>query len=379
MKKLNFIKEICLILLILIVSFMSCNKSDSKNQPSKANRYNSLLVSVDKYLQSYIDSGFAGVALIADKDGIIFHKAYNGKGDNIDTSTAFGIASNAKCFTSTAIMQLHEQGKLSVNDPITKFFDNVPSDKKSITIRHLLTHTSGLDECNCVDGETDSLKIINGILHSKLIGTIDDKWIYRNENYLLLDYIVEKVSKMTYRDYVQQYILDVARMNHTGQSGQEKEKSVTIAPIEMDSLKKQPLYAKLYNNGVLKPNLASHHIGAYFSTSSDIYKWTLAERHNKLIADSTLILSLQPQTSGLIRNKDTALYYGYGWIYTMVKDKRINIFKAGREDWMWNSRIYMLENGVTIIVWSRDKSGPDYDAMATVLTDELVKKFQKLK
>jgi CubicO group peptidase (beta-lactamase class C family) len=369
-----------LLLPILLVAFTACQQNPKSNQSvnSKSSISDSLLSKVDSYLNSYVDSGFAGVALIADSNGIVFHKAYNGKGDNIDTSTAFGIASNAKCFTSTAIMQLHEQGKLSVNDPIAKFFDNVPMDKKSITIRHLLTHTSGLDECNCVDGETDGLKIINGILHSKMIGTVGGKWIYRNENYLLLDYIVEKVSKMTYRDYVQQYILDVADMYHTGQSGQENEKSVTVAPIELDSLKKQPLYNKLYSNGVLKPNLASHHVGAYFSTSGDIYKWTLAERNHKLISDSTFAISLQPQTSGLIRDKDTALYYGYGWIYTMAKDKRINIFKAGREDWMWNSRIYMLENGVTIIVWSKDKSGPDNDAMATVLTGELVNIFQKL-
>lgn len=370
-----------LLFLLLLLTFTACQQNTKSNQVanSKSNISDSLLSKVDDYLRSYVDSGFAGVALIANNDGIIFHKAYNGKGDNIDTSTSFGIASNAKCFTSTAIMQLYEQGKLSVNDSITKYFDNVPSDKKSISIHHLLTHTSGLGECNCVDGETGYQKIIDGILHSKMIGTIGGKWIYRNENYLLLDYIVEKVSKMTYRDYVQQNILDVAGMQHTGQSGQEKEKSVTVAPIELDSLKKRPLYNKLYSNGMLKTNLASHHVGAYFSTSGDMYKWTLAERHNKLISESTLTLSLQPQTSGLIRNKDTALYYGYGWIYTMVKNKRINIFKAGREDWMWNSRIYMLENGITIIVWTRDKSGPEYDAIATVLTDQLVKICQKLK
>lgn len=336
-----------------------------------------MLISIDNYLSSNIDKGFAGVALIADKNGIIFHKAYNGKGDNIDTNTAFGIASNAKCFISTAILQLHEQGRLSINDPITSFFDNVPTDKRLITIRHLLTHTSGLGACNCIDGETVGLKIINGILHSNLKANVGHKWIYSNENYLLLAYIVERVSKMSYRSYVQKYILDVAGMDRTGQSGQEKEKSVTMAPIELDSFKKQPLYSKIYSNGVLKSNLASHLVGAYFSTSGDLYKWTLAERRHQLISDSTFALSLQPQTSGLIRDKDTALYYGYGWIYTMAKGKRINIFKAGREDWMWNSRVYMLENGYTIIIWSRDKNGPNSDAMATLLTDELVKLLQK--
>ncbi|MBK7310358.1 MAG: beta-lactamase family protein [Sphingobacteriaceae bacterium] len=369
-----------LLLSILIIALTACQQNTKNNQSasSKSCTSDSLLSKVDSYLNSYVDSGFAGVALIADKNGIIFHKAYNGKGDNIDTSTAFGIASSAKCLTSTAIMQLHERGKLSINDLITKYFDNVPSDKKSITIRYLLTHTSGLDECNCIDGETEPLKLINGILHSQIAGSIGGKWLYRNENYYLLDYIIEKVSKMSYRNYVQQNILNAAEMHHTGQSAQEKEKSVILAAIELDSLKKQPVYAKSYVNGALKTNLASHKVGAYFSTSNDMYKWALAVRNNKLISDSTLVLSLQPQTSGLIRDKDTALYYGYGWVFTTVKGKRINFFMAGREDWMWNNRAYILENGFTIIVWSRDKKGPDSDAMATVLTKELVKIFEKI-
>ena len=142
----------------LLVIIASCNETENKIAGNKTTENDSLLTAVDTYLQSYVDSGFAGVALIADSNGIIFHKAYNGKGDNIDTSTAFAIASNAKCLTGLAITQLHEQGKLSVNDSITKYFNNVPADKKYITIRHLLTHTSGLDECDCVDGEIEPQK-----------------------------------------------------------------------------------------------------------------------------------------------------------------------------------------------------------------------------
>ena len=363
----------------LLVIIASCNETENKIAGNKATNNDSLLTSVDTYLQSYVDSGFAGVALIADSNGIIFHKAYNGKGDNIDTSTAFAIASNAKCLTGLAIMQLHEKGKLSINDSITKYFNNVPADKKYITIRHLLTHTSGLDECDCVDGEIEPQNIIDGILHTKMVHPVGGKWVYRSENYILLAYIIEKASKMTYRNYVQQNILDVAGMYHTGQSGQEKEKSVSMAPFTLDSLKEMPVYKINYGNGILRTNLAGHKIGAYFSTTGDIYKWTQATKNNKLISDSTLTMSLQPQTSGLIRDKDTALYYGYGWIYTMVKGKRINIFQAGREDWLMNSRIYMLENGYTIIVWSRDIVGPEKDAVATTISLKLVSTFEKLK
>ena len=370
--------KISFILFILTASFTACNTPGSKSQSAEINKYDSLLNSVDTYLQSYVDSGFAGVALIADKDGIIFHKAYNGKGDNIDTSTAFLIASNTKGLTGLAIVRLHEQGKLSVNDSITKYFDNVPADKRNITIQQLLTHTSGFDNCNCTDGEMDKQKIINGILHTALQNPVGAKWSYANENYNLLAYIIEKVSGISFRDYITKNILDVAGMNHTDEWGYEKELSVTIAPIMLDSFKKQPLYNKIFSNDVYKTGLAIHGSGGYFSTTGDIYKLTQAIRANKIISDSSFRMSLQPNTSGLIRNKDTALYYGYGMIYTMTKGKRINVFNAGREDWMMNSRIYMMENGFTIVVWTRDKSGPNYDAIATLLTNELVKMSEKI-
>lgn len=369
---------------ILLISGLSlfilaCNEPGNKSAIQKSNKYDSLLTSVDTYLQSYVDSGFSGVALIADSNGIIFHKAYNANGDNIDTSAGFAIASNAKELTGIAIMQLYERGKLSINDSITKYFTNVPADKRYITIHHLLTHTSGLDECECVDGEIDKQKIIEGIFHTKMVHPAGGKWVYRSENYILLAYIIEKASKMTYRDYVQQNILDVAGMNHTGQSGQEKEKSVSMAPFTIDSLKEMPVYKKNYSNGILRTDLAGHKIGAYFSTTGDMYKLTSAIGRNKLISDSTLTIATNPQTSGVIRNKDTAIYYGDGLLYTMTKGKRINILSSGREDWLMNSRVYILENGYTIIVWSRDFSGPEADAVASTLSLKLVDIFENLK
>jgi CubicO group peptidase (beta-lactamase class C family) len=106
--------------------------------------------------------------LIADKNGIIFHKAYSGKGDNIDIGNAYAIASQAKSLTGLAIMQLDERRKLSVDDPITKYFKGVPADKRNITIGQLLSHTSGLDECDCLDGETDEQRLIDGIFKTKI-------------------------------------------------------------------------------------------------------------------------------------------------------------------------------------------------------------------
>lgn len=359
-------------LIMLFLGCYSCSQP-KKNETSEELKYDSILGEIDKYLTSRIDSGFSGVALIADRNDIIFHKAYSRKGDSIDTNTAYAIASQAKSLTGLAIMQLHERGKLSVNDSITKYFNNVPSDKKDIKVRHLLTHTSGLGYCQCTDGETDEQQMIKGILSYPLENAIGAKWSYQNENYFLLASIVEKVSKLTFRNYVQQYILDVAGMNHTGQSGQEKEKSVSMAPITLATYQDQPVYEKSYSDGQLKSDLVTHRLGAYFSTAEDMYRLALALKENKLISASTLEMSLQPQTSGLVR---TGLYWGYGWVYTMTNGKRINILNSGREDWMMNSRMYMLENGITFVVWSRDTMGPEKEAAASLISLKLVEMLE---
>lgn len=179
---------------------------------------------------------------------------------------------------------------------------------------------------------------------------------------------------MSFKEYTKINILNPAGMLHTGFWGYEKDIPVAIAPLH-DSIKSQPLYKKIFKDGSPIPILFS----GMFSTSNDLYKWTVAMQEKKIMSDSSLSASFCPYEKAIIRNEnDTAIYYGYGWIPTMIKGKRINVFHAGREDWMMNNRIYMLNNGFTVIVWAMDKTGPDGDAMATVITKELVSTLQQM-
>ena len=368
--------EKTLIFSVLLIPFIACRQSSENTQAvnTKTGIAAPLLSQVDSYLVSYVERGFSGVVLIADEDGIVFHKAFNAKGDQVDTSTAFYIASNSKSFVAAAIMQLQERGKLQVTDSINKYLSGVPTDKKGVTIHHLLTHTSGFDYCECTDGEMDREKVIKSILAYKLKNRIGEKWAYQNENYYLLEYIVTQVTGMSFKEYAKTHILKPAGMLHTGFWGYEKEIPVAIAPIH-DSIKSQPLYKKIFKDGLPAPILFS----GMFSTSNDLYKWTVALQQKKIMSDSNLSASFTPYENAVIRNEnDTAIYYGYGWIPTMTKGERIYVFHAGREDWMMNNRIYMLDNGVTVIVWAMDKTGPDGDAMATGITKELVSMLQKM-
>lgn len=344
---------------------------------SHSSHYEKRLIEVDKYLTSNIRSGFSGVALIADKNGIIFHKSYGNKSENIKLSTGFYIASISKVFTAIAILQLAEQRKLSLDDHIHKYFSEVPQDKKVITLRDLLTHTSGLSDCGCLRGDMNVTEIIKAVFTNPMINEPGKKWNYLNENYMLLGEIVEKVSGLPYTTYIRKYVLNRGAMNSTGEWGNESAFDLHIADLQLDSLKKQPRYQWAFKNG--RPaKLSFHGAGGYFSTSSDLYKFSQAIRQGNLISKHLLRSSLDTSRSALIRRGGTSLYHGYGWVFTVRDNKIKNFFVAGREDWVMNCRLYLLDNGYTIIVWSKDKTGPEKDAIATTLSQHLVELFEKI-
>ncbi|MEJ7671748.1 MAG: serine hydrolase domain-containing protein [Chitinophagaceae bacterium] len=131
----------------------------------------------ENYLTTVSAFGFSGAVLIAKGDSILIKRGYGWADEKnkipITEKTFFDIGSFVKAFTATAIMQLEERGKLKVTDTITKFFQNVPTDKSNITIHNLLTHTSGLIYDDFYDqisqASRDSIKDRNLYIH-RLLG-----------------------------------------------------------------------------------------------------------------------------------------------------------------------------------------------------------------
>jgi CubicO group peptidase (beta-lactamase class C family) len=103
---------------------------------------------IDRYLSAASAFGFSGAVLVADREGIVLRKGYglanDSTGQPITASTVFDMGSMVKQFTAAAILLLESEGKLSTNDPLSRFFPGVPDDKRNITLHQLLTHTSGL-------------------------------------------------------------------------------------------------------------------------------------------------------------------------------------------------------------------------------------------
>lgn len=173
------------------------------------------------------EGNFNGNVLVAENGKIIYKKSFgyaDVKLKTLNTSNStFQTASVSKVFTATAILQLRDKGKLQLKDPLTKYFPNFPF--ADITIKHLLSHTSGLPNYELwgaiAHAYPDSIITNKSIIpalkawNQPLYFQPGEQWRYCNTNYNLLALLVEQVSKMPFEEYLQKHIFLPAQMHHT--------------------------------------------------------------------------------------------------------------------------------------------------------------------
>ena len=292
----------------------------------------------DQLLSAYSEQQkFSGNVLIARDGEILFEKAYgyadrkNGKVNDIETE--FRIGSLTKMFTSTLIHQLAEESLLSVNDPISKFVPGF-QDGKSITINHLLTHTSGIK--GRTNGEPKSLEeSISMFKTEPLAFTPGSQFQYNNFNYLLLSYIAEKVTGASYATLVEKRILRKAGMDH---SGIDKNERQSTSKANGYITNPETANWEVANGGNV--SLASG-AGAMYSTIRDLYKWSLAISKKAILPGSTLSEAMTP-----VHNN-----YGRGWMITEANGRRSVGHTGSIPGFIANFITYPKEN-ITIILLS---------------------------
>jgi hypothetical protein len=205
------------IFLFLIALFFS-NFGNSQNLESKIDN----LYQVKEEAPGFSVAVFKGDKIILEKQYGIANLDYN---IPITSETVFDIGSIAKQFTAAAILLLEYQGKLSIKEPAYKYIENLPRYKKgNPTIEQLLNQTSGIKE---VDPylEVCDIHWRDYIRHSMLVNIITnidelnftpgEYFYYTNANYILLASIIEKVSKMSFEDYLQKNLFEPLNMKHT--------------------------------------------------------------------------------------------------------------------------------------------------------------------
>jgi CubicO group peptidase (beta-lactamase class C family) len=339
---------------------------------NNSNEVNSFADKLNNYLQRQTASGFSGTVLVVKQNKIIFNKTY-GNAANFSTNPAFWIASNSKSFVAAAILKLQEQGKLSVKDPLTKFFKDVPNEKHQITVHHLLTHTSGLPHRYAADGIVEREKAVRSILDLPLSWKVGEGYHYSNDGYSLLAAIVEIASNRSFEDYMRGEIFKPAKLSHTGLWGYENKN--TVAPVA--NLKNtENIRPTIYKAGKSVANWGYRGASGMYSTAPDIYRWMLALKKNKILKATSReqLWGKQILVEKISPNEEQ--FYGYGWAVRYKEDKRLYVRHTGNEDWLGhNSFMCLFENGDAYVVLSNAGASGD-TAWGSIISREIQKRIQ---
>lgn len=302
---------------------------------------------IDEYLTRLTGFGFTGAVLVAKDGKVVLEKGY-GLADRkrnlpFTKDTVFDIGSNTKDFTKMAILQLAEKKKLNVNDSITKFFDNVPSDKAMITIEQLMNHTAGIGMYSGRDEEKITKEeFLQRVFSAPLMAEPGKQQNYSNPGYSLLAAIIEKVSGQTYEQYVTAHIFKPAGMTTTGYVLPKwRDGQITRSyqnDIEQPSTFDLP-HLPDGNSWSLRGN------GGTLSTLGDMYKFHLA-------LEGELLLSTAAKGKLFDMNSPISLVGGNGvhyFVYLREPAERLVVLIATTEAGMRatevQGRIAALANG----------------------------------
>ena len=268
---------------------------------------------LDKLISAYAEYGqFNGSVLVAEKGKVIYKKGF-GLADmewNIPNQpdTKHRLGSITKQFTSMLIMQLVEQGKLKLDVPISTYLPDYPRKNGNvITIHQLLTHSSGIPNMTSFPGFLKNvsrnayspLQLVNMSADSTLQFKPGERFAYSNSGYLLLGYIIEKVTGRSYEQLLQENIFTPLKMNNTGYDHHE-----TLWKNRARGYEKN---GRRYVNADFIDMSVPYAAGALYSTVEDLYLWDQALYGNQLLRKENMDLLFAkhiPSGGG---------HYGYGW------------------------------------------------------------------
>ncbi len=297
-------------LFLTLVSLSACHIKDRKE------RIGELMTEL------YRKGDFNGTILVAEKGNIIYDTAF-GFGnfttrEPLNDSSSFYLASVSKQFTAMAIMILKEQNKLSYNDTLTKYFPEFPAYANKITIRHLLTHTSGLADYLSMDNlykpGLNNEEVLNTLVTQKKLNFYPgDRFSYSNSGYVILAMIVERVSGKPFNVFMKEYIFDPLGMKNT-----------LVFDKSKPAIRNRAV--GFNKNGDLDDyEILTAGDGGLYSTTHDLFLWDQSLYHNKLVDSSTLAEAFHETKL----NNGSLSNYGFGWVIARDAKNKIVSHNGG--------------------------------------------------
>jgi CubicO group peptidase (beta-lactamase class C family) len=301
---------------------------------------------VDAIFSGAISPDSPGVAVLVRSNGqIIFERGYGVRDlrtkTKIDAHTNFRLASFTKQFTAMAIMLLVRDGKLRYDETLVELFPDFPAYGKSITIRNLLNHTSGLpdyeDLMDAVEKakgpiwspekqiqDTEVYELLKKEKNGKFApGT---SWSYSNSGYVTLGLIVAKVSGQSYGEFLRVRIFAPLKMNHTLVFQKGKNEVVNRAFGYTEMISDHGSRTSLFEQTDQSSTSATLGDGGIYSNLEDLAKWDDVLRHHTLLSEKEFQLALMPvklndgsEPHWPLEPNDDNLHpgnpvsYGFGW------------------------------------------------------------------
>lgn len=247
---------------------------------------------IDSFARRFVPFGFSGQILVAVDGRVVLHRAY-GIADRasrrpMTRQTVVGLASTSKQFTAAAVLKLAQEGRLSLDDPIGRWLEDVPAEKRGITVEQLLTHTSGVGVGVAEDFRASSRREqVRAILDAPLTQDPEEGWRYSNGGYILAAAVVEEAAGTPYESYLREALFGPAGMTHTG---------FLHAPPEGVPV------ARAYSGwegrgapGEWPENWRAFGSGDLVSTASDLWRWDRALRAGRILSPDWLERYFTPQ------------------------------------------------------------------------------------
>lgn len=291
-------------------------------QPSESSEKD-LASEIDSLLAKVYEANEPGAAVLVKKEGkVLFRKGYGladmELGVPVDPDMVFRLGSITKQFTAVAILMLAEQGKLSLQDDITKFIPDYPTQGKTITVENLLTHTSGIKSYTDLPEwlplwrkDMSVNEIIDLFKNQPLEFTPGERWKYSNSGYILLGAIIENVSGETYETFLQKNIFEPLGMKHSYYGSFSR-----IIPRRI------PGYSKGktgFENAPFLSMTQPYAAGSLLSSVDDLAIWSEALLAGKLIKREILERAF---TSCKLKDGADSRY-GYGWSISKYEGHRL--------------------------------------------------------
>ena len=348
---------------LLLVALLGISSNASAQSPSRA----TLIARIDSIASAPVKSGaVAGlaVAVVRGRDTLLMRGYGLADVENqvaVTPTTVFRIGSVTKQFTSAAVMQLVQQGKIGLDDDMTKYIPNFPTKGRRVLVRHLLNHTSGIPSYTDIgprfgrvsrqDLATDSVIAI--VANDSLQFEPGVQFYYNNTGYFMLGMIIEKVTGKKYGEYLEESLFKPAGLSQTYYCDTRR-----LIPRRSQGYDRRP--TGLINADYLSMQLP-YAAGSLCSTVGDLVSWTAQLNSARIVSAA----SYREMTTPVTFTSGRPMTYGFGLTVDTVGGRRV-IAHGGGINGFISHLTYVPQDSLVIAVLANTSPAPS-SAMADAI------------